>query len=91
MSAELLSTIVILIGLCVDAVGAIILIKTSSISLAFIMKLINQTTNEKVEKIKESFLEKEKELATLGLFLLLGGFLIQIIGYAIPFIQGMIK
>ena len=55
------------------------------------MKLINQTTNEKVEKIKESFLEKEKELATLGLFLLLGGFLIQIIGYAIPFIQGMIK
>lgn len=77
------STVLIMIGLGLDVIGAIILIISSNKFSNFVINQMNKSTNEKVEEQKKKLMIKQKDHTSNGLSILLIGFIVQIVGYLI--------
>ncbi len=76
--------IIILVGLGANVTGAFILIRSSGKLYEFFMQQMNRTTNDEIEEKKTKLMQKQKRNTQVGLFFLLWGFVIQIIGYVAP-------
>lgn len=85
ITVEMGSTILIVLGLAVDVVGASLLIKASNKTLDFILGQMNRSVDDEFESKIDKVSKTEKNYTSIGWTILLAGFLIQAIGYAVPY------
>lgn len=84
---EFQSSVIIVTGLAIDALGAFILILFSGRISRFILGWLNRSTPDDFPKVIDDNLKKEKEVTRGGLICLIAGFVIQAIGHSWPFIR----
>lgn len=85
ITVEMFSTILIVLGLSVDVIGASILIKASNKTLNFILRQMNRFVDDEFESKIDEVSKTEKNYTSLGWKILVAGFLIHALGYAFPY------